>query len=375
MKKYLILITVAVLLFSCGEPSKEKKLEQLKSELTKKQNSLSDLKSEIEKIENEIASLNGVKELQGQLIEVQPATVGIFKNYLDIMGKVDAEETVTLSSEMPGTVSRIYVSTGDMVNKGQVLAETDNSALMQSINDAELNLELITTLYEKQKSLWDQKIGTEVQFLQIKNQKESMEKKIGALKEQLRMTKIISPIDGTIDAVDIKAGSAVAPGMPAIRVVNMSKLKIKADVAEKFAPLIKKGNEVRVLIPDMNDSIDTKISYAAKTINTLNRTFTVEVKLDGNKDYHPNMFAKLMITTYSSASAVVQLPVKLIQRDGTNSYVMIKNGNKAEKRILKIGQSYNGVTEILDGVKTGDEIISNGFLGLQDGTAIYTAVK
>jgi RND family efflux transporter MFP subunit len=316
-----------------------------------------------------------VKELQGQLIEVQPATVGIFKNYLDIMGKVDAEETVTLSSEMPGTVSRIYVSTGDMVNKDQVLAETDNSALMQSINDAELNLELITTLYEKQKSLWDQKIGTEVQFLQIKNQKESMEKKIGALKEQLRMTKIISPIDGTIDAVDIKAGSAVAPGMPAIRVVNMSKLKIKADVAEKFAPLIKKGNEVRVLIPDMNDSIDTQISYAAKTINTLNRTFTVEVKLDGNKDYHPNMFAKLMITTYSSASAVVQLPVKLIQRDGTNSYVMIKNGNKAEKRILKIGQSYNGVTEILDGVKTGDEIISNGFLGLQDGTAIYTAVK
>lgn len=371
MKKTIHLITLALLLIACGEPSKEKKLEKLKFKLTEKQNSLSDLKAEIEKIENEIATLNGKAIIKGRAVEITKATSGIFKNYLDVMGKVDAEETVNLSSEMPGTVSRIYVKTGDLVNKGQVLAETDNSALTQSINDAELNLELINTLYEKQKSLWDQKIGTEVQFLQIKTQKESMEKKIAALKEQLRMTKIISPIDGTVDAIDIKPGNAVAPGMPAIRIVNLSKLKIKADVAEKFAPYVNKGNEVRVLIPDMNDSIDTKIYYAAKTINTLNRTFTVEVELDGKKEYHPNMFAKLMITTYTSPKPVVQLPVKLIQRDGTNNYVMIKKGDKAEKRILSLGQTYNGVAEILSGLNAEDELITNGYIGLPEGEIIY----
>ena len=372
MKKNIHILTLTLLLSACGEPTKEQKLEELKSKLNQKQNSLADLKSEIEKIEIEITALNGKETQKGRVVETKPMKAAIFRNYLDIMGKIDAEETVNLSSEMPGTITKIYVRTGDLVSKGQVLAETDNIALTQSINDAELNLELINTLYEKQKSLWDQKIGTEVQFLQIKTQKESMEKKIAALKEQLRMTKIISPIEGTVDAVDVKPGNAIAPGMPAIRIVNMSKLKIKADIAEKFAPSIKKGNDVRVLIPDMNDSMDTKISYAAKTINTLNRTFTVEIDLNGNKDYHPNMFARLMISTYTSTQPVIQIPVKLIQRDGANNYVMVKKQDKAEKRILELGQTYNGITEVIKGINEGDEVITNGFAGLLDGENVYT---
>jgi len=251
-----------------------------------------------------------------------------------------------------------------------VLAETDSKALQQSISDLQTNMELVNTLYDKQKSLWDQKIGTEVQFLQIKNQKESLEKKLAALKEQLNMTKLISPIDGVVDAVDVKVGGAVAPGFPAIRVINMSKLKVKAEVAEKFSPQIKTGTPVRIIIPDMNDSLDTKVSYAARAINMLNRTFTVEVNLDNSKEYHPNMFARMKLTTYTSPTPVISLPIKYIQRDGTNSYVMLDVNGKAVKRIVKLGQSYNGITEITEGLKDGEVVISNGQVGLMDGDKI-----
>ncbi len=375
MKKTIGILALAAVLVSCGEKSKEQQAEQIKSELAAKQNQAADLKAEIEKLQNELDKLSGNSKEKGIPVEVITVTSGSFKNYLDVMGRVDAEETVTLSSEMPGTVTRIYVQSGDLVNKGTVLAETDSKALMQSISDLQTNLDLVNTLYEKQKGLWDQKIGTEVQFLQIKNQKESLEKKMAALQEQVRMTKIISPIDGTVDAVDIKPGSAIAPGMPAIRVVNMNKLKIKAEVAEKFAPQIKTGNEVRVIIPDMNDSVDTKISYSARTINQLNRTFTVEVKLDGKKEYHPNMFARLKITTYVSKEPKISVPMKLIQRDGTNDYVMIKKGDVAEKKIVNIGQTYNGVAEIISGLNEGDQIISNGHIGLPAGEKVYVAIN
>ena len=371
MKRKLGIIMLVALLAACGEKTKEQQIKELREKLTAKQNSAADIKAEIEKIEAELARLGGKEMIKGTPVEVALLSSTPFKNYLEVMGKVDAEESVSVSSEIPGTIVKINVESGTLVTKGQILAETDSKAMQQTISDLQLNLDLINTLYEKQKGLWDQKIGTEVQFLQVKNQKESMEKKIAAMQEQLKMTKIISPIDGVVDAVDVKVGSAVAPGLPAIRVVNMSKLKIKAEVAEKFAPQIKAGHDVRVILPDMNDSIDAKITYASKTINPMNRTFTVEVNLVGNKDYHPNMFARLKITTYTSSEPVISIPVKLIQRDGTNEYVMLKNGDKAEKRIIQTGQTYNGVAEIISGLKSGETIVTNGQVDLQDGEIVY----
>ena len=359
------------MLAACGEKTKDQQIQELKQKLAEKQNAAADIKAEIEQIETTLKKLGGKEIVKGNPVEITVLSSSTFISYLDVMGKVDAEESVSLSSEIPGTIVKINVETGTNVSKGQILAETDSKVMQQTISDLQTNLELINTLYEKQKSLWDQKIGTEVQFLQIKNQKESMEKKIGVLQEQLKMTKIVSPIDGIVDAVDIKVGSVVAPGLPAIRVVNMSKLKVKAEVAEKFASQIKTGRNVRVILPDINDSLDTKITYASKTINPMNRTFTVEVNLTGNKEYHPNMFARLKINSYTSATPAISIPIKLIQRDGTNDYVMIKNGDKAEKRIVTIGQTYNGVAEITSGLKDGDSLISNGHVDLQAGEIVY----
>src|SRR5688572_22850434 len=155
-------------------------------------------------------------------VEIVPAAPQVFSSYIDVQGKVDAEENVALNAEMPGTVAKINVRLGDAVGAGQVLAELDSKVIQQGIAELQGGLELATTMFEKQKNLWDQKIGTEMQYLQAKNQKESLEKKMATLQEQLKMSKIISPISGIVDAIDIKVGQATMPGMPAIRVVNMN---------------------------------------------------------------------------------------------------------------------------------------------------------
>jgi RND family efflux transporter MFP subunit len=223
--------------------------------------------------------------------------------------------------------------------------------------------------------LWDQKIGTEVQFLQIKNQKESLAKKVNSIQEQLKMTKIISPINGIVDAVDVKLGQAIAPGFPAIRVINMSSLRVKAEVAESYAARIKKGTDVTIYFPDINDSIQSKVTYASRSINLLSRTFNVEVKLENTKECHPNMYARLKIKDYQSETPVIVIPVKLIQHDKTEEFVMVNASGKSERRTVKTGKSYNGLFEIVNGLKAGDQIITNGYFGLPIGETLNILEK
>jgi RND family efflux transporter MFP subunit len=198
-----------------------------------------------------------------------------------------------------------------------------------------------------------------------------MEKKLSALNEQLRMSKIISPISGTVDAVDIKLGQAVAPGMPAIRVINFSNLKVKADVAESYASRIRKGSEVIVHFPDMNDSIVSKVNFVSRAINSSSRTFTVEVLLDNKKEYHPNMVARLNINDYQSKEAVITVPVRTIQKDENNaSFVYVVEGDKAKKKIVTTGKEYRGQVEVLSGLKENEQLVTLGYDIINDGDVI-----
>jgi RND family efflux transporter MFP subunit len=284
---------------------------------------------------------------------------------------VDAEESVSLSSEMPGTITKINVAVGDVVTKGQVLAETDARALQQSLSDLQTNAELVNQIYEKQKSLWEQKIGTEVQFLQAKTQKESMDKKIATLQEQLRMTKIISPINGTIDAVDIKLGQMTAPGMPAIRVINFNNLKLKADLAESYISKVHKGDEVLILFPNEKDTVISKVNYAARAISALNRTFNVEIGLDSKHEYYPNQIAIIHINDYQSIKPVIVLPVNYVQKDLKGAqYILVAEKNKATKRFVKLGREFNGQAEVLEGLNTEDLVITSGYNDINEGDAI-----
>ncbi len=304
-----------------------------------------------------------------KLVETVKMAPQVFNNCVEVQGRLDADENVSVNAEMAGTVSRIYVKLGDEVSQGQVLAELDGKVLQQGMAELQSGLDLATTAYEKQKNLWDQKIGTEMQYLQAKTQKESLEKKMATLNQQLEMTKMKSPIKGTVDAIDIKLGQATAPGMPAIRVVNMCSLKVKGEVAESYAAKIHKGNEVEILFPDLHDSVKAKISYAARVISPLNRTFTVTVDVDCIKDFHPNMIAIMKIVDYTNPKALV-VPVSTIQKAEEGDFVFICENKKAKKARVKVGKMYKGNAEIIDGLKEGDLLITKGFQELNQGQEI-----
>lgn len=353
----------SLIMSSCGG-EKTESLADLKAKQA-------ELKTQLSEITGKINILEGDSANSFALVEAVPMTPEIFKTFINVQGRIDAEESVSLSSEMPGTITKINVRTGDEVKKGQVLAETDARALMQSISDLQTNAELVNQLYDKQKALWDQKIGTEVQYLQLKTQKESLEKKMATLQEQVRMTKIISPIDGTVDAVDIKLGQLTAPGMPAIRVINFNNLKIKADLAESYASKVHKGDEVLIRFPDSKDTLIAKISYAARAISAMNRTFGVEIDLDGTKEFHPNQIAILNINDYKSEKPVISVPMHYVLKDlKGQAFVMVAENNKAARHNITLGKEYNGKVEIKTGLTSEDYLITTGHEGLEEGDPI-----
>lgn len=364
MKKIFLIPSLTLLMIACNSGTDKKaELETLKKQEAEIKSKIAILETELSEADSSVQS--------GIAVSVLELKAGIFKNYIDVQGRVDADENVGISSEMPGTVTKINVKVGDNVNKGDVLAETDARTIIQNISDLQTNYELVSQIFDKQKNLWDQKIGTEVQFLQAKTNKESMEKKLVMLQQQLSMSKIVSPISGTVDAVDVKLGQMVAPGMPAIRVINFSNLKVKADVAETYASKIKKGSEVVVYFPDMDDSMLTKVNFVSRAINAATRTFLVEVLLDNKKEYHPNMVARLNVNDYQSAQPAITIPVRTIQKDENNaSFVFIAENGKAQKRIVTIGKEYSGKAEIKSGLNENDLLVTLGYDIINEGDPI-----
>lgn len=369
MKILFNISVIAIILSSCGGSGnslsdKKKELDALKTESKT-------LLEKIKTLELEIAKLDtGQKTDERAEVRTTDIVLSDFKTFIEVQGRVDADENVALSTQIPGVITRINVKAGDNVQKGQVLAETDASAIQQQIMDLETNLELARQLYQKQQNLWKQNIGTEIQLLQAKTNKESLEKKMNALNEQLRMSKIISPINGTVDAINIKVAQMVAPGMGAINVVNYNNLKVKAELAESYSARIGTGNDVIIYFPDINDSISGKIHYASRAINQLSRTFSVEVILGNGKKYHPNMVAKLKINDYKSVKPQIIVPVKFIQKGINESYVLIYENGAAVKRILTISKEYNGLAEISSGLAAGDKLITEGYDLINEGDKI-----
>lgn len=364
MKTPLYTIALAIFLASCSsDKPKDKKaeLEQLKKERTT-------LNGKIDKLEAEL----GQKKSEADLKDVVVAEVSEthFRNYVEVQGKVDAEDNVDIMPESPGTVTRIFVKVGQNVNKGQVLAQLDDKVLRQSVAQMQTQLDLATTVFNRQKNLWDQKIGTEVQYLTAKSQKEGLEKQLAGLKSQAAMNKIKSPVSGTVDAMDLKLGASVAPGSPTgIRVVNASRLKVKALVSENYASKVNQGDEVQVSLPDVPENLKARISFAAKVIDPVSRGFNVEVKLPSNKKYRPNMVAILKIIDYRNDKALV-VPVNAIQKSESTDYVFLAVNGKAKKADIRTGKISDGKAEVLSGLTAGDKVITTGFQDLNDGDGV-----
>jgi RND family efflux transporter MFP subunit len=236
----------------------------------------------------------------------------------------------------------------------------------------EAQLELATSVYERQKNLWDQKIGTEVQFLQAKTNKESLEKQIASLREQNDKTRIKAPISGSVDAVFAKVGENIAPGVPAFQVVNASDLKIQAQISEAYVTDIKKGDKALVNISELKKEVEAKVTFVGRTIDRLSRTFSVEIELPSDPDLRPNMTATARIIFESKESAVV-VPVNLIQEinDEKVVYIAQQKGSQmvATRKVINVKGVYGNRAEVT-GLSAGDKIITVGYQGLNDGDFI-----
>jgi RND family efflux transporter MFP subunit len=275
-----------------------------------------------------------------------------------------------VSPKTGGVVTAVYVKEGDRVSKGQVLAVIDDAVMRQSVEELKTSLDLATTVYQKQENLWNQKIGSEIQYLQAKNNKESLERRLQTLNSQLAMNRITSPLSGTVDEVNVKAGEAASPGLGVVRVVNLAEVKVKAQVADSYISAVKKGDEVKIILPDIKENIDGKISFVGQVVNPQSRTFDIEVTLN-NRDnkLKPNMLAVININDKTTQNAIV-IEENFVQQTETGNVVFVAGSQKAEARKVKTGLSYNGNVEILEGIKPGDSVITNGYQDLVDGQAI-----
>lgn len=358
-----LLILLAVAYTGCGKKDKLSELENLKKQQA-------EIRKQIALLEKELAISEGKSGENTGTVGTTVMDSMPFVHMIEVQAKVEGDQNVMVSPDLPGTISRVFVKTGDRVRRGQLLAELENSVVKQSLSELQTQRDFASVLFEKQKSLWDQKVGTEVQFLQAKNNLTSVDRKIATVYQQLDLTRVKSPIDGTVDAVDIRVGQMFSPGMPGLRVVNSSDLKIVADVAEAYINTIREKDSVEVYFPDTKESIKTSIIHSGKVIDNLNRTFKVEVAVKGELSrLHPNQVAVLRIIDYRKDDAMV-LPIDVVQNTPEGSYVFTKTKGKARKTTVKTGKSYNGRIEITEGLMPGDSVITSGYQDLSDGQDI-----
>jgi RND family efflux transporter MFP subunit len=361
---FLLLLAMAV---ACKPADKKAELEKLKKEHD-------ELAVKIKALETELQVSDTTKVDKVTAVAITEAKTAEFNHYLEVQGKVDGEDNIAVSAQMAGSITAVFVKEGDQVRKGQILAQIDNSIIQQQIASTKQQLDFATNLYNKQKALWDQQIGSEVQYLTAKNNKENLEKALLTLNEQVEMTRIKSPINGSVEEVNLKVGQMASPGLPAVRVVNFSTVKVVAEIAEAYAPKVSVGDKVIVFFPDFNTEIASQIRFTSKYINPVNRTFQSEVRLGPSKvEYRANMMAVVKINDYRNPSAFA-VPITLIRDSQSGKFIYVakeENGKLVARRLpVTVGSTYNGLAEITTGIATGDKIITTGFNSLIDGELI-----
>ena len=376
MKKTAILIIALVISFTaCNktENSKETQLATLKAEQEEINEKIAILESELKAEGKTVAS-----EVAAVPVVVQPVIAQNFNHFLEVQGKIDFDQSAAISPKVPGVLTSVRVSRGDQVRKGQVMATIEASVLETSIDELKTSLDLARTVYEKQKRLWDQKIGTEIQYLTAKNNKEGLERKLATLRQQQDQYYIKAPISGIVDEFTPKIGEAVSPAspLPLARIVNLAGIKVVADISEAYANRVKRGDEALVYLPDLKEEVPAVVSTVSRAINASSRSFTIELNLKNKNaavELRPNMIAVVKIKDYEKADATV-VPVNLVQKDETASYVYVAepDGQKqiVRKKTITTGQTYNGQVEVLSGLAVNDKVISKGYQNLNEGQPV-----
>lgn len=386
-----MLILLSTLIISCGDSIKESKgiLGDKKAQLEKLKTDLSKTAAEIKKLEDEIILLDtaGGKQQKVKLVSVAPAITEDFSHYIDLQGKVDAENISYVSpGGMPGVVKAIFIKAGQFVKKGQLLLKLDDAIARQQITAAEKGVEGIKiqlafakNIYARQKNLWEQNIGSEVQLISAKNSVDALENSLASanenvkiVKEQLKTTLVYADVSGIADIVDINVGEtftgAGARG-PQIQIVNNSTLKVVTEVPENYMSRVQVGSAIVINLPDANKTFNSTVKRASQIINSNTRTFTVEAAIPGGS-VRPNSIASVRIKDYNAPNAIV-IPVNLVQTDDKGKYVYVveqdsKQRNVVVKKPVVVGESYNDKIEIKGGLQAGAQLIVTGYQSVYD---------
>lgn len=367
MKKVIILLSGILIVSACN------KSVDKKQELVDLKNQAKEINAKITALEKVLGNAESGENMKLIAVVVSPVNSQTFKHFVEAQGSVIAENTVLVSPQTGGMILSLPVVVGQNVSKGQLIATLDNNILKESMEEVRHQLALAKTLFDKQKTLWDQQIGTEVQFISAKSNKESLEKRIVTLQAQLGLSKVFAPISGTIELVRQKAGEMAAPGLPIVQIVNLGNLKVMVKIADSYVGTVKTGDPIVIKFPDINKEISARISLVSKMVNPLTRTFEVEAKIPNAGDLKPNQLAVININDSSKSNALV-VSENIIQKTekGDLIYVaMVEKGKKTAKaRQVTIGLTFNGQAEILTGLQVGDLVITQGFQELVDGQAI-----
>ena len=363
--KFLPLIALAFFAVSCAPENeveaKKAELEELKTESTEITNKIKELEAELVKLDPEFAKANH----KSILITTAQAKKGRFEHYVEVTGSVLSKKNVSISAETVGRILEVPAIEGMRVNQGQVLARIDTESIQRSIDELQNNLELATTLFEKQERLWNQQIGTEIQYLEAKNRKEGLERSLASAKTELAKGVVRAPFSGTIETVQVRLGELVQPGSPMFQFVGDSDLFIEADISESYVGVLSKGDSVDVSFPSINKDIQTKVSSVGAIINPNNRTFKVEVFLPKLELVKPNMISVLKIQDYENNDAVM-VPSYLILSDNRGDYIFTVQDGNAKKKYVKRGKTFDNVSEILEGLEGNEVLVDKGFREVGD---------
>lgn len=384
MKHIITLSFLAILLASCNGDKKntvEKVLEKndLKEIRTKRAELVTEqdaIHSKIKLLDDRIKTLD--KTQNTPLITTFEAKEEVFNHVLELQGNVTTKNLLIITPEYNGILTNVYVKEGQRVSKGQVLAKIDDGGLSQQLAQYKIQSDLAKTTFERQKRLWDQKIGSEIQFLQAQSSYQSQQEAINQIQQQLNKTTVRAPFSGTIDDVITEKGSVVGAGQtPLMQIVNLDNMYIETDVPESYVSSVIKGKNVNVEFAVLGKTIDTKVRQAGDVINPANRTFKVEIGVPNkDKSIKPNLTARLKINDYTNEKAIL-VPQSIISENAEGEqYVYIVSDKKennegvVNKVIIKTGKTQGDVIEVLDGIPNGAELILEGARSVKDGQTV-----
>ena len=384
MKKIITILTLTLLLASCGGDKKETSVEdviasqdltQIRAKKDEISNKQIEYAAQLKLLDDEISKLDTTKKVS--LITTFTAKEEVFNHYLELQGNVDTKNLLTITPEYSGILSRVFIKEGQRVSKGQILAKIDDGGLSQQLAQFQIQSDLAKTTFERQARLWEQKIGSEIDYLQAKSNYEAQTEAVNQLKQQIAKTTVRAPFSGTIDDVITEQGNVVAAGQtPLMLLVNLNDMFIATNVPESHISSVTKNKNVIVELPVLGKTINTKIHQVGSFINPANRTFKIEVEVPNkDKSIKPNLTAKLKINDYSNQKAIL-IPQSIISENAKGEqYIYVVKDRKdnigvTERVIIKTGKTQNDVIEVLEGISPDDEIIKEGARSVKQGQTV-----